>query len=491
MYLHVMRLFTFQRPLASVQTVICLTLFAGPLHAQSPSEAIHGVHIAQMSASLSAQTVDRSWTEPRHGVDLNPWSRSNLILGVGHSKANRPLRISTAPWAAANTDKDGGVSYRVDSALAVQNDNRRYRYVPVFDIMGNLVQEIYNEWDSTLGQWLPDSKMETVYNGEGNPVEGSYFLFDPVTLEWINSARSEYTYDNDAQLGTLVNAIWSQEFEQWVNLSKFMYAYIPDGYAVEKVEQFYEDAQWVNVYRDSIIRNSSGKIVQWEVTQWVNGQWEPSLLIIYDYDENERLTGWDSQAWLELNDTLEWRDARWEEHIYDAWGNLAEVTRGLGNRDQGNITDQRQFTHDNTVPFEELILPFHDLNDIAAGYDFYEWTARVNNHMLLQDVWTYYADPSIGWVDTYYYSEVVNSVSHRDGWKEILAYPNPATESVRFEGLGAGSSLVTLYDLQGRIVLQQQLTGDVAISLAGLSEGLYAYELIGEGAPRKGRLVKQ
>jgi hypothetical protein len=71
-----------------------------------------------------------------------------------------------------------------------------------------------------------------------------------------------------------------------------------------------------------------------------------------------------------------------------------------------------------------------------------------------------------------------------------LVYPNPFRETIRFSG---SDQLVkfTLFDLQGRLVVEKQLLGAVEINSIDLPAGMYVYQIDGMNSRQVGKLVQE
>ena len=76
---------------------------------------------------------------------------------------------------------------------------------------------------------------------------------------------------------------------------------------------------------------------------------------------------------------------------------------------------------------------------------------------------------------------------------EIALYPSPVKDSLTVRLSEAfGRTLFSLYDIQGKLVLQQALEGDMQqIQLGHLSEGMYVAELVNQGTKRSQKIFKQ
>jgi hypothetical protein len=90
-----------------------------------------------------------------------------------------------------------------------------------------------------------------------------------------------------------------------------------------------------------------------------------------------------------------------------------------------------------------------------------------------------------------YYSDAatyVNKFSERN----IIVYPNPAIEFIVFDNVNISeSATITVFDIQGKKVIERPLSGNNQISVSNLPKGLYLYKLNNGGTVYSGRLVKK
>ena len=140
-----------------------------------------------------------------------------------------------------------------------------------------------------------------------------------------------------------------------------------------------------------------------------------------------------------------------------------------------------------------MILPyFNDDISIAEAIDIYEYL----NHMM--DSFKGYAWDEAGseWIPQlegdYYYSEQNVSLVDETGIEISRIYPNPCSEYLTFSFSG-NFNLITfeLYDLQGRKLMTRLIKNKETISLKGLDNGLYVYELFTRDRKQSGRLIKE
>jgi hypothetical protein len=74
----------------------------------------------------------------------------------------------------------------------------------------------------------------------------------------------------------------------------------------------------------------------------------------------------------------------------------------------------------------------------------------------------------------------------------IHIYPNPAKDAINIVlPEKTTQANLTLYNIQGKQLLQQSLNGNNTISVAHLSSGMYIYTILIDGKRMTGKIVKQ
>jgi hypothetical protein len=72
----------------------------------------------------------------------------------------------------------------------------------------------------------------------------------------------------------------------------------------------------------------------------------------------------------------------------------------------------------------------------------------------------------------------------------LHVYPNPAREFIVFDLTDiSGSAIAEVFDIQGKMVLEQKLYGNRKMSVSHLSKGLYLYKVTNSGNIYTGKLI--
>lgn len=74
---------------------------------------------------------------------------------------------------------------------------------------------------------------------------------------------------------------------------------------------------------------------------------------------------------------------------------------------------------------------------------------------------------------------------------EIEVYPNPFDDKINFVIKGSGNYSVNLYDVTGRIVLNQSISNNNSINTISIAKGIYFYEIVNnKKIIKKGKVIK-
>jgi len=282
------------------------------------------------------------------------------------------------------------------------------------------------EWNKASGIWVNDWKMEsTIDAGEKTTSQISY-EWNTSSSQWVNLAKTDYTYDGGGTLVSDINYDWNTGTSAWVKKSKTEYTFT-SGVVTLEITSNWNGSQWVN----------SGKT---EITYTGGNQ---NMIIAYS---------WDGSQWV---------NASKMEYTY-ADGKMTLYTISSWTGGQWVTLLKSEFTY-----------------GVRGGLNYTITTA----YMWVVDQWVGNSR-STSWYSAQ--TSGINEFPERSIW----VYPNPAKEYIVFDLSDiSGSPVVEIFDIQGKKVLEQRLSGSMQISVSKLSEGLYTYRLVNNGIIRTGKLI--
>jgi uncharacterized protein YkuJ len=310
-----------------------------------------------------------------------------------------------------------------------------------FDSNGNVSMQISYKWGDN--NWEKDRKIEREYDSNGNVSMQTEYYWTLTNNSWAIDTKIEFQYDGNDDRTAMIYHIW-QGSSMW-----FKYEF--------KTEYTYTG-------------NTQTRI---EYSRYGGSDWTPDNKIELVYDGFARLIAniqyyWNSDTGTFLG-IVKW------EYAYDNTGN--ETMRVLYQWDSINSSwrgaSKEEFEFDLSVPFSEIISLFE------KDRFFNKPTSR-KSYSWFGDAWG-----TTGFTWTLYYSEVQTSVPNISA-NYFTIFPNPVVENFTISGI-TENTLVSITDLNGRIVLQQMVLPNESVSVGNLLAGIYFVRVNGNVA----KMVKQ
>jgi YD repeat-containing protein len=336
---------------------------------------------------------------------------------------------------------------------------------------------------------------------------------------------------------------------------KYEYSYGDNELQNECNEYMWKNNLWKPYMKWKYFYNESGKMSK-QIKSWYggsNGVWVDEMSYFYDADgkvtESINDTGgkleftYDSKGNLTVLTFQNYREENLKEiFIYDATGNLAEVTAftmsgaidwqnkfiydpdnkitqvnifdSLAGRDtvfysydlndnlivktvfwwNNNVREvwlKEEYTYDNSYSFSDLILPVN-----VGGYLLYPGETSDNiyfNHKLLN----YKTIEAGGWQSSakYYYSDFPSqkgiSSSIEIKMDVVNFYPNPVTDKLYFNFRENHSRVIfQLFDIGGAKVMEREISDNQYLKMDDLTTGMYLYNVVTKKSRQSGRLIK-
>jgi hypothetical protein len=368
-----------------------------------------------------------------------------------------------------------------------------------YDANGNATQNLWSTFDTISSQFIPTSKYDNTFDADGDQTSRTSAFYNADSSRWENSQKWEYIYDNTKSGSSTVSVNADK-----IHVTTIVYVWYP----------FPIPGAFVPLSRTDYTYDADG-----EITKTVNSNWD-FISEVWEEAQQE-VSEYNSQGYLILRevsvfnkDLNAWIVTSRRVHVYDANGyNLSNASYGLDyllnilvgysfneyTRDEhGNVLSRTDYLWD-------LILSAwvgnsryeytYDYN--FAGYDilapFYMW------HMITSYIeYVYFGGTlksSEEWVQseafTYHYSDMNVGVSVADlSGGELSIYPNPATDYIQIEGdLDTDAARVVMYNVSGKMVVNQVLDNGGRILVGHLSEGIYVIRLVQGSKVKTGKVM--
>lgn len=440
-----------------------------------------------------------------------------------------PQYISNSP---ANT-----ILHRLDSAILGNNWKNHY----IYNTQNSISQMEYFSWDEDLSawrpsfkwdyshtnngflsnetrynytsQWVPSFKRDYTYYSNGNVKTLKYDLFSD--NEWRNSYKRHYTYNENGKILLVVQSNWNSEQAAYTPGTRTEYNYDTNGNLIEVLSKTWsnETSEWMLNQKQESTFNANGKItifIQSSYSQ-SNQIWTPTRKVEYTYNSNGDILQYMEFDWSTTdNDFInkmkyaytyppsqrEMQRANWTDNSY--WLNVKKIVDTYDNLDNMILNEtynwnqtnnnwipefKYDFIYDLNLSINDLILPFWIQTSSLFRYKY----LKTNYYMFNEENndWTLFS------ADENYYSEQSTTAINNLNPEFAAVYPNPASGEIRVITADSPNALLQLINIQGRIVLSQNVTNNETISLEGINNGLYIYRLILDGKATTGKLVVQ
>lgn len=325
----------------------------------------------------------------------------------------------------------------------------------IYDSTGRAIQSTNLTWDDFGGAWYISNLRDYSYNGltttilqksRNNPNDAllpSYYHTivnnnngDIVTNtrqkpdslgNWVNDIRSSYTYTVQGYTATKLSEKWDNSSQTWYTDKKTEYTYDVNGnITVRNIYLLSSTTNTlVNGQRNTFTYNSDDLLLVDITELWTNNAWENNHRIEYSYNSDGLPDTVSSGNWNGSNFNSGKSRSFFEYNQYNLLYRRISQTFNIGYQDYSRETYLYTYYSVDTVP--------EDTTGIIGDFD--------------------PSDPDQAFVQV---------------------YPNPATTNIRVLNLGTSALQLSLYDLNGHLVLTEETTRKQhTINVSDLPPGLY------------------
>ncbi|MBK9096678.1 MAG: T9SS type A sorting domain-containing protein [bacterium] len=149
-----------------------------------------------------------------------------------------------------------------------------------YDTIGNLIREIYFDWNNTT--WDSSLQILSEYNQDNNLISTTIQTY--ILSNWENEERITYTYDQAGRQITSLIELW--ENNQWINSGRDFSYYSTENRRDSLLFQIWEGNDWQNYWRTSFYYDSLTTFLNYAIAQlWTGIQFEDYLLLKIMNDE--------------------------------------------------------------------------------------------------------------------------------------------------------------------------------------------------------------
>ena len=350
---------------------------------------------------------------------------------------------------------------------------RNYRELPSYRSFNSLkstgatrnLDSLYKYlWDADFNAWYPD-EIDAFYYDPQNRTTTEYY--SPIwngEIDWEYTDKLIFSYDTEGKTVSATLYI-TEDGNIWYEDVKEVYTYHSSGSLTEAFGYYFNDSSlsWYPAYKDTIILDTQNQFDSVLLYQWDDNleNWSLQQLEIYDYNTNDLLETVTSYSYIASEFLPYWK----EIYTYDVYGNVFDMTHYSWDE----IDEWYVYFKDNyyyQLTSDQLILPE---------------LFKVNNQYFFQDMPVYsiskdFADP--GWLNydsiVFYFNDPASLGFDKIHENEISVFPIPANDKISIELKGNDEIYTaTILDLQGIQVLSENFSGQIAIPLTDVVNGVY------------------
>ena len=345
------------------------------------------------------------------------------------------------------------------------SEEEKYEYV--YDNNGNMTAEIRYVWGNNV--WREHWKYEYVYDSNGNITTWNIYPWYRDNM-WIIDWKTEYLYDSNGNMIMETRYVWSYNVWREVGF-KWEYAYDGNGNMTADIQYRWRNNAWEKERKYESVYDSNGNEITWIRSRWENNAWEENMKREYEYDGNGNQTTGILYWWL--NDA--WRQDAKAEFVYDTNGNTVAQTHYGWHSNEWVEEFKVEYEFDLSASMSDVFWSEEDIwqnTELAHTWQglgvFFEANNVFVNKLtgIKRTTWT---QPDQDF--TFYYSQVPTNIPNISE-NSFTIFPNPVFENFTISGI-TENTLVSITDLNGRIVLQQVISPNEQVSVGHLSAGVY------------------
>ncbi|MEM7509588.1 MAG: T9SS type A sorting domain-containing protein [Bacteroidota bacterium] len=416
-----------------------------------------------------------------------------------------------------------------------------------YDEVGNLIMEKSEEYSEDKQEWFSDNTVEMMYDSSGNLLEETSFSFESesdtisggnkiinifdengnntaITYLGYNTSTEAFQasrkdslfYDESQNLITLISLSYSSGDSSWEVNSQRAYTRNEVGALFQETVYSWntDSSSWDTTNITTFSLDASSKPTEEVSYTFDMGSRIPNNRRLYAYNLSDSLTEVIRENWSEEDSTwtpsdrdvltytelgqplasidYDWEEGEWvadskEEFGYTAKGTPNTITSyEVDSLGEFILDTQIAYIYDEEIEVDNIIHPFSDE----------ETEALFQEKMIRLSLNFWEADSGV-WISTVtgdlYYTQVgfVATSTLPELTDAYKVYPVPSNDQVVFEFSDFDKADIELYNLAGQLLKTEEIRSKEAISLTGLPNGVYIYQITLEEETFRGKLVKE
>ena len=292
------------------------------------------------------------------------------------------------------------------------------------------IKYILKNWESSLSNYVNFNKFEKEIDANDKIISYTYSYWDDIDGKWLESSYNKYNYNVAGNKYLSIDYNYDKTTQKLLQTSKDSFSYDNQNRVIEDIQYNFNDIDSSYIPYTKSISKYTKDIDSTIFYSWdtLKVDWIKKARYNYTYDSNGDLIGFADQ-WL----------------IKDKWISMFEYS----------------FKYDENHNREELIV-------------------KSSSNYVLKNLGK----------TTYFYTQrdIISSVQTID--PKLKIYPNPTYSVLNLENIN-GYEKATIYDINGKLLVQKVISNDVEkIDLSNLTNGIYFLRLVNKNTDIVTKIIK-
>jgi len=325
-----------------------------------------------------------------------------------------------------------------------------YKYIYTYDIKGNLLSEIYSEWDTLSLNFINYRKQTNTYTSSNKVESQTTDYWDKVNNRFNKHSINEYIYTISDKLNIYTYKTWDDMTSTYLNSSRKNVMYNIDDYESIEINQNYDIATstWIDNYKHESDYHPNNLIKSKTTSNYNSGSmtWTPAYKGTTDYNTNGKKTKEYFYEWITASS--EWQEKSLVINKYNSGDSI--LLYEYYQRNDGinglEIYSKREYNYKVTNPIYTEI-SYRNYNNISGLFE----TVTMNEHLCKL-------------ANTNTFSPIINA--------SMKLYPNPSNTGY-IEISGNVNSEYKIYGVSGKLLLHGIISPNQRIDVKSLAPGIY------------------